>query len=60
MIASQFNLDQRLAELLETGPATFQTPHATRQSASMTARLGAILRSVFGATSTRPARVAAH
>ena len=61
MIASQFNLDQRLAELVETGPATFQAPRAARQSASASARLGAILRSVFGGTTTaRPARVAAH
>jgi len=59
MIASQFNLDQRLAELLEIGPATYQTQRTTRQSASAAARFGAALRSLF-ATSNRPARIAAH
>ena len=61
MIASQFNLDQRLAELLEIGPASNQNPHAARQSASTAARLGAALRSLFaGTTASRPARIAAH
>ena len=61
MIASQFNLDQRLAELLETGTANHQAPRTNRRSASTAARLGAALRSLFSGTAAgRPARIAAH
>jgi hypothetical protein len=60
MIASQFNLDQRLAELLETGPASYQTRHASSASASLASRLGAAIRSIFGGQAARTTRLAAN
>ena len=50
---------ERLAELLETGPANYQTQRTTRQS-SAAARFGAALRSLFATSNNRPARIAAR
>lgn len=61
MIASQFNLDQRLAELLHTRTTEYADQAAAHASASPASRIGAILRSLVGGTSARrPARAAAH
>ncbi len=60
MIASQFNLDQRLAALQQTRTTEYadQAGHA---SSSPVSRIGAILRSLVGGSSAgRPVRAAAH
>ena len=61
MIASQFNLDQRLAELQQTRSTEYADQAAGREPASPLSRIGAILRSLFaGASAERPFRAAAH
>ena len=61
MIASQFNLDQRLAELQRTRTIEFADQASGRESASSLSRIGAILRSfVAGTAAERPSRAAAH
>jgi hypothetical protein len=61
MIASQFNLDQRLAELQQTRSTEFADQAAGRESASSLSRIGAILRSfIAGPAAERPSRAAAH
>jgi hypothetical protein len=64
MIASQFLLDDRLAELRQAGedPRVPQARAATSQPDARTTRLGDALRSLFGGSTTpsRPAGFAAH
>lgn len=61
MIASQFNLDQRLAGLLQTRTTEFADQAAGRESALSLSRIGAILRSfVAGTAAGRLFRAAAH
>ena len=61
MIASQLNLDQRLAELQQLRTTEFADQAAARASASPVSRIGAILRSlVGGASAGRPVRAGAH
>ncbi|HUG30512.1 MAG TPA: hypothetical protein VMQ65_08390 [Candidatus Limnocylindria bacterium] len=61
MIASQFNLDQRLAELHESRSTEFADQAAARETASPVARVGAVIRSLIGgASASQPARAAAH
>jgi hypothetical protein len=60
MIASQFNLDQHIAELLPSRTTEY-ADQAVAADASPVARIAAILRSLIGGTSTtRPVRAAAH
>lgn len=60
MIASQFNLDQRLAELQQSR-GTEYADQATAPAASTASRIGAILRSlVGGAAAGRAVRAGAH
>ena len=60
MIASQFNLDQRLAELQQSRTIEYADQAAGRESASPVSRVGAILRSLVGSTPAgRPVRIAA-
>ncbi len=61
MIASQFNLDQRLAELQQARATEYADQPAGHASATPVSRIGAILRSlVGGGTASRPVRAAAH
>lgn len=61
MIASQLNLDERLAELLQTRITEYADQAAAHETASPVARVGAFLRSlVGGASATRTARAASH
>ena len=61
MIASQFNLDQRLAELQQTRATEYADQAAGHSPASPLARIGAILRSLVGGGSVgRTVRAAAH
>jgi hypothetical protein len=62
MIASMFNLDHRLAELLETDPARHvAATRELRPSASRAARTTGAIRSLFGRrpVADRPAGLAA-
>ena len=61
MIASQLILDQRIAELHETGTREYADQAASGTSASTASRIAAAIRSLFGsAPSSRPVRVGAH
>ena len=61
MIASQFNLDQRLAELQQTRTTEYADQATGHAPASPVARIGAILRSLVGGTNAgRTVRAAAH
>jgi hypothetical protein len=61
MIASQFNLDQRLAELQQTRTTEYADQASGHASASPASRIGAILRSLVGGTpASRTVRAAAH
>ena len=61
MIASQFNLDQRLAELQQARTTEYADQATGHASASPVSRIGAILRSLVGGTSSgRTVRAAAH
>lgn len=61
MIASQFNLDQRLAALLQTEPGRHPVQLPARESASAISRIAAAVRSLVGGSSAgRPARAAAR
>lgn len=50
MIASQFILDQRLAELLQTGQD--RVASSARQSVSVVSRISAALRSLVSSTTS--------
>lgn len=61
MIASQFNLDQRLADLLDSRSTEYADQASAHESTSPVARIGAILRSLIGGSPAgQPARAAAH
>jgi len=65
MIASQFNLDHRLAELRQVGDdrrAVEAALHGTRHPAASTAgTLASVIRSLVGGqVESRPSRIAAH
>ena len=61
MIASQFNLDQRLADLRGSRSTEYADQASAHGSASAVTRIGAILRSLIGGNEAgRPARAAAH
>ena len=61
MIASQFNLDQRLAELQQSRTTEYADQAAGHTPASPVSRIGALLRSlVGGAPAGRAVRAAAR
>lgn len=61
MIASQFNLDQRLADLQQARATEFADAAAGRESTSSLSRIGAILRSfIAGSAAERRSRAAAN
>lgn len=63
MIASQFNLDHRLAELRQVndGRRATEALHAGRPATNPVASLAAAIRSLLGGQPAgRPTRIAAH